>query len=168
MSEEHLFVLFYATPFLVRKSVLIEWCWYCYQLTGLISCFFRSLVRIIRSLSYFWIFNANKKATPNFFIEYYQRKIIDQSKGEMCSYKELLCYAYTIMFFLWLLYILKMFLLFMFGKLIIVLLESSLCFETAVKQFKIHKGALKKNWRNPGDIRHCFNVIRSIYDVAWH
>ena len=83
-----------------------------------------------------WIFNANKKATPNFFIEYYQRKIIEQSKGEMCSYKELLCYAYTIMSFLWLLYILKMFLLFVFGKLIIVLLESSLCFETAVKQFK--------------------------------
>ena len=121
---------------LSSKVCLIEWCWYCYQLTGLISCFFRSLVKIIRSLTYFWIFNANKKATPNFFIEYYQRKIIDQSKGEMCSYKELLCYAYTIMFFLWLLYILKMFLLFMFGKLIIVLLESSLCFETAVKQFK--------------------------------
>ena len=136
MSEEHLSVLFYATPFLVRKSVLIVWCWYCHQLTGLISCFFRSLVKIIRSLTYFWIFNANKKATPNFFIEYYQRKIIEQSKGEMCSYKELLCYAYTIMSFLWLLYILKMFLLFVFGKLIIVLLESSLCFETAVKQFK--------------------------------
>ena len=51
----------FATPILVRKSVLIEWCWDCYQLKGLISSFFRSLVKISRSLSQFGIFTANKE-----------------------------------------------------------------------------------------------------------
>ena len=46
----------------------------------------------------------------------------------------MLCLYYYV--FLMSSYILKMFLLAMFGKLITVLLESSLCFETAVKQFK--------------------------------
>ena len=65
-------------------------------------------------------------------------------------------------------YILKMFLLAMFEKLIIVLLELSLCFETAVKQFEkeLHKDALEKNCRNQGDTRRCFNVIKCLYDVA--
>ena len=61
ISEEHLSVLFYATTFLVWKSVLKDWRWYCYQLIGIISVFFRSLVKISWSLSYFEIFMANKE-----------------------------------------------------------------------------------------------------------
>ena len=52
-------------------------------------------------------------------------------------------------------YIFKMFSLAMFEKIIIVLVESSLWLETAVKQFE----ALK-NCRNPGETRHCFNVYK--------
>ena len=44
-----------------ENLVLIEQRWDCYQLTGLISSFFRSLVKISRSLSYFGIFIANKE-----------------------------------------------------------------------------------------------------------
>ena len=46
----------------------------------------------------------------------------------------MLCLYYYV--FLMSSYILKMLLLAMFGKLIIVLLELSVCFETAVKQFE--------------------------------
>ena len=47
-------------------------------------------------------------------------------------------------------------------------LESSLCFENAVKQFEKddHKDALEKNRRNSGGARRCFNVIRYLYDIA--
>ena len=34
---------------LARNSVLTEWRWDCYQLTGLVSSFFRSLVKISQS-----------------------------------------------------------------------------------------------------------------------
>ena len=37
----------------------------------------------------------------------------------------------------------------MFGMLTIVLLESSLCFETAVKQFEIHKDAPEEKLQKP-------------------
>ena len=61
ISEEHLSVLFYETPFLVPKSVLMKCRWDCYLLTGLSSSFLRSLVKIIRSLSHFGILNANRE-----------------------------------------------------------------------------------------------------------
>ena len=53
--------LIFATPILVRKSVLIELRWRYYQLKGRISSFFRSLVKISRSHSYFGIFIENKE-----------------------------------------------------------------------------------------------------------
>ena len=46
---------------LVRTSVLIEWHWVCYQLAGLLSSFFRRLVKISRPPGHFGIFIANKE-----------------------------------------------------------------------------------------------------------
>ena len=80
----------HATPFLVRKSVLIEWCWDCYQLTGLTSSFFRSLVKISWSLRYFRIFIANKeKGISQLFLRILPKRI-NQSKGQMCLHKAML------------------------------------------------------------------------------
>ena len=59
--EEHLSVLSYATSILVRKSVLIIWPWDCYQLTGLISNFFRNFIKISQFLNHFGVFITNKE-----------------------------------------------------------------------------------------------------------
>ena len=137
ISEEHLSVLFYETPFLVWKSVLTEWRWDCYQLTGLISSFSRSLVKIIRSLSYFGIFIENKEeGVSKLFLRILPNKKTWAIKrpNVLAQGTVMLCLYYYV--FLMSSYILKMFLLAMFGKLIIVLLKSSICFETSVKQFK--------------------------------
>ena len=61
LEQEHLSVLSYATPILVRKSVLIIWPWDCYQLTGLISNFFRNFIKISQFLSHFGVFITNKE-----------------------------------------------------------------------------------------------------------
>ena len=101
ISEEHLSILFYETPFLVSKYVLIKCRWDCYLLTGLCSSFLRSRVKIIRSLSHFGILNANREE------EVYQlslsiipkkKKLSNQTPR--CEHKVLLCYVYTIMYFL--------------------------------------------------------------------
>ena len=44
--EEHSSVLSYVTSILVQKSVLIIWPWDCYQLTGLVSNFFRNFFNL--------------------------------------------------------------------------------------------------------------------------
>ena len=59
--EEHLSVLSYATSVLVRKFVLIVWPWSCYQLTSLISNFFRKFIKISQFLSHFRVFITNKE-----------------------------------------------------------------------------------------------------------
>ena len=137
ISEDNLSVLFYATPFLAQKSVLIELCWYCYQLAGLISSFFRSLVKITWSLSHFVIFIANKKeGASQLFIRILPKKkkwTIKHPDVQVRSTIMLCLYYYV---FLISSYIFKIFLLAMFGKLTIVLLDSSLWFETEVKQFE--------------------------------
>ena len=114
-----------------KNIILVEQRWDCYQLTGLFSSFFKSLMKISRPLNHFVIFITNKEEGIS-----HQRKKFQQSKGLMCLDKAL-CYAMPILScFSVFLQSHKMFLLAMFGKLIIVLLESSLCFETAVKQFE--------------------------------
>ena len=44
-----------------KNIILVEKRWDCYQLTGLFSSFFKSLVKISRPLSHFGIFIANKE-----------------------------------------------------------------------------------------------------------
>ena len=107
-----------------EKLVLIEQCWDCYQLTGLISSFFRSLVKIGRPLSNFGIFIANKeegvsqlflRILPNKKISVIKRShVLAQGTVTLCLYY----YVFPMSS-----YILKTFLLAMSGKLIIVLLE---------------------------------------------
>ena len=93
-------VLFYVTPILVRKSALIKWRRDCNQLTGLISSSSEALSRLAGLLvTLGFSSQIRKKAFPNVFLEYHQRKKIEQSKGQMCSSKALLCYTYTITFF---------------------------------------------------------------------
>ena len=60
-KEENISVLFYATPSLVQKFVLIEWRPDCYQLADLISSFFRSFVKSKRFVGHFGIFIENKE-----------------------------------------------------------------------------------------------------------
>ena len=55
------FICFTLCNTVLSSKVCFESRWDCYQLTGLISSFFRSLVKISRSLSYFGIFIANKE-----------------------------------------------------------------------------------------------------------
>ena len=120
-----------------ENLVLIEYLWDCYQLTGLISSFFRSLVKTSRPLSDFGILIANKEeGVSQIFLRILPKKknwAIKRS-DVLAQGTVILCLYYYV--FLMSSYILKMFLLAMFGKLIIVLLESSLCFEIAVKQFE--------------------------------
>ena len=122
ISEGHLSVLFYATPFLVPKSVLIKCRWDCYLLTGLSSNFLRNLVKIIRSLSHFW----NREE------DVYQLSLSILPKKKNWAIKlpmwaqgvSMLCLYYFV--FLMSSHIFKMFLLAMLGKVTIVLLELSL------------------------------------------
>ena len=106
-------------------------------LIGIISIFFRSLVKISWPLSYFGIFMAIKEeGVSQLFLRIFPKKKNWAIKRPdmLVQGTFMLCLYYY--FFLMSSYILKMFLLAMFGKLTIVLLESSLCFETAVKQFE--------------------------------
>ena len=98
--EEHLSVLSYATSILVRKSVLIIWPWDCYQLTGLISNFFRNFIKISQFLSHFGVFITNKENVFSIVLRILRKKKIYQSNLQACEHKALLCYAYTITF-LW-------------------------------------------------------------------
>ena len=98
LREEHLSVLFYVTPFLIRKSVLIEWhgtaiSWQAWSLVSL-----KALWKLIGLSS-----QTRKKTFPNFLSESYQRKTIKQWNAQTCTHKPLLCYACTIMFFWFLL-----------------------------------------------------------------
>ena len=123
-----------------KNLVLIEQCWDCYQLTGLISSFFRSLAKISQPLSHFGIFIANKeegvfqlflRILPNKKIWAIKRLDVLE-KGTLMLMPIVLCFPDVFLHFNFIFYIL----LAMFSKSIIVLLESSLCFETAVKQFE--------------------------------
>ena len=100
ISEKHLSVLFYATSSLVPKSVLIEWCWDCYRLTGLISSFFRILMKISQFFSHFGIFIANKEeGISQISLRIFSKKKIQQSIVWMCTHRALLYYPYNVMFF---------------------------------------------------------------------
>ena len=98
--EEHLSVLSYATSILVRKSVLIIWPWDCYQLTGLISNFFRNFIKISQFLNHFGVFITNKEEGILHCSQNLMKEKIYWSNLQTCMHKTLLCYAYTIMF-LW-------------------------------------------------------------------
>ena len=138
ISEEHLSVLFYATPFLVKTS---------------------------RPLSHFGIFIGNKEeGVSQIFLRILLKKKIWAIKrlDVLAQGTVMLCLYYYV--FLMSSYILKMLLLAMLGKL--VLLESRLCQWNNLKK-DLHKDALEKNWRNRRDTRRCFKVIRCLYDVAW-
>ena len=127
ISEEHLCVLVYETPFLVPKSVLIKCRWDCYLLIGLSSSFLRSLVKIIRSLSHFGILNANREEDVyQLSLSILPKNTTKQSNSQMWAQGAImLCLYYCV--FLMFPYIFKMFLLVMLGKVTIVLLELSLC-----------------------------------------
>ena len=152
ISEENLSVLFYATPFLSQKSVLIEWRWVCCQLT---YCWF------LVSLEALWRL-AGPSVTLGLSLRIIPKKknwAIECPGMHVRNTIKLCIYYYV---FLMSSYIFKMFLLAMFGKLTIVLVESSLWFETAMK---LHKRALKRNCRKLRDTRHCFNVYKMF---TWH
>ena len=117
-----------------QNTVLIEQRWDRYQLTGLISSFFRSLVKISRPLSHFGIFILFLRILPKKKIWAITCQMCSQSSDVLAKGTVMICLYYYV--FLMSSYILIMFLLTMFGKLIIVLLESSFCFQTAVKQFE--------------------------------
>ena len=135
ISEQHLSVLFYTTQFLVRRSVLIEWHWVCYQLAGLLSSFFRRLAKISRPPSHFGIFIANKEeGVSQLSLRIKEKKLSNQmprcaSTRHYYAMPILLCFSDAFLHFM-------MFILAMFQKLTIVLLESSLWFETTVKQIE--------------------------------
>ena len=108
ISEEHLSVLFYATPFLVWISALIEWLWDCYQF--LVSSIFRTLVKIGRSFSYFGIFIAYKKeGISQLSLRISPKKQNWAITRQDVHRKALLCYDYTNMVFWSLLTFLKCF-----------------------------------------------------------
>ena len=142
------FYLFYFMRHyhLVRRSVLIESRWDCYQLPGLISSFFRRVVKISRpSVTLVFSSQIRKKAFPNFLSESYKRKKFS-NQTPRCARTNMFVHAQisrTIMLCLYYYvlliscYIFKMLLLNMFGKLTIAVLELNLWFETAVKQFEI-------------------------------
>ena len=130
--EEHLSVLSYVTSILVQKSVLIIWPWDCYQLTGLISNFFRNFIKISQFLSHFGVFITNKEegvlhcsqnVTKEKNLPIKPPHVHAEGTIVLCIYY----YVFVISY-----YILKMFLLAMFGKLAIVFLESSVWFKTAM------------------------------------
>ena len=130
--EEHLSVLSYATSILVRKSVLIIWPWDCYQLTGLISNFFRNFIKISQFLSHFGVFITNKEeGVPHCSQNLTKEKklpiklpdVHTQGTIMLCLYY----YAFVMPY-----YIFKMHLLAIFGKLTIAFLESSVWFKTAM------------------------------------
>ena len=98
--EEHLSVLSCATSILVQKSVVIIWPWDCYQLTGLISNFFRNFIKISQFLSHFGVFITSKEEGVLHCSQNLTKEKIYQSNLQTCTHKALLCYAYTIMF-LW-------------------------------------------------------------------
>ena len=83
------------------KVFLIKWHWHCYQLTHLVSNFFRNLLKISQSLIHFRIFITNKKeGAPQFALRFFpSKKKINQSNIQACTHKALLCHVYTIMFF---------------------------------------------------------------------
>ena len=137
MNLRGAFICFILCDTILRSKVFSRFDWDCYQLTGLISSFFRSLVKTSRPLSHFGIFIANKEeGISQIFLRILPKKKNWSIKRSDVLPQDavMLCLYYYV--FLMSSYILKMFLLAMFGKLIIVLLESSLCFEIAVKQFE--------------------------------
>ena len=103
-------VLFYATPFLVRMCVSIEWRWDCYQLTDQNSSFLRSLVKISRSLSYFGIFIANKEeGVSQLFLRILPKKKKLSNQKSRCAHTRH-CFAMPVLYvFLMSSYMLKMF-----------------------------------------------------------
>ena len=97
--EAHLSVLSYATSILVQMSVLIIWLWDCYQLTDLISNFFRNCIKISQFLSHFGVFiTNNEEGVLHCSQNLTKEEKIEQSNLQMCMHKVLLCYAYIIMF----------------------------------------------------------------------
>ena len=130
--SEYLSVLSYPTSILVWKSVLIMCPWNCYQLTGLISNFFRNFIKISELLSHFGVFTTNNKediphCSQNLTKE---KNLLIKPPGVHAQGTIMLCLYYYV--FVMSYYIFKMFLLAMFGKLAIVFLESSIWFKTAM------------------------------------
>ena len=101
-----------------------------------------------------------KKAFPNFFLEYYQRKKLCNLKSR-CACKRhyydmpiLLCFSDV----------------FLHCKNVSIshvweVNNGTAWLKPQWNSLKLHKDALKKNYRNPGDTRRCFNVIRCLCDV---
>ena len=121
--SEYLSVLSYVTSILVWKSVLIICPWNCYQLTDLISNFFRNFIKISQFLSHFGVFITNKEegvlhcsqnVTKEKNLPIKPPDVHAEGTIMLCLYY----YVFVISY-----YIFKMFLLAMFGKLAIVFLE---------------------------------------------
>ena len=130
--EEDLSVLFYATSFLVWKSVLVILHWDCYQLTGLISNFCREFMKISQSPSHF-VFSllTRKKVFRNLLSQSCERKKLTNQTSRRAHSKHYMLWLYYYVF-LMPSYIFKMFLFSMFGKSTIALLEWSIWFEAAM------------------------------------
>ena len=121
--EKHLSILSYKASVLVRKSVLIIWPWDCYQLTGLISNFFRNFIEISQFLSDYGVFITNKEEdVPHCSQNLTKEKNLPIKAPDMHTQDTImLCLYYYV--FVMSYYILKIFLLVMFGKLPILFLE---------------------------------------------
>ena len=100
ISEEHLSVLSYVTPFLIRKSFQGSKTLFWWDNAGtVISWRVWSLVSLevlwrLASLSVTLGFSSQtrKKAFPNFFLEYYQRKNMSNQKVRCaCTSTVMLC-----------------------------------------------------------------------------
>ena len=79
-----------------ENIILIEQPWDCYQLTSLISSFFRSLVNTGRPLSHFWILIANKgEGASQIFLKILPKKILSNQKVRCTRTRH--CYAMPIL-----------------------------------------------------------------------
>ena len=95
----------------------------CYHLTGLISNFVRAFLKFSRCFSHFDVFIANKKeGVPLLALRILAKKKIDPSQNQVCTIMLRLYYSAFLMSS----YVLKMFLLTIFEKIIVLLLETSL------------------------------------------
>ena len=99
ISEEHLCDTILNSKVFSRfeNLVLIEKCWDCYQLTGPISNFFRSLVKISRPLSHFEIFIASKEeGVSQLFLRILpKKKIWAIKRSDMLAQGTVLLYLLT-------------------------------------------------------------------------
>ena len=115
ISEEHLSVFFYVASYLAWKSVFIKWHW------GLVN----------PSVTSGFSSQTTKKAFSNVLSEFYQRKKLNNQTTRCAQTRDyyamhiLLCFSDVFSYFLKVLFA-------MFGKVTILLLVSSLWFQTAI------------------------------------